>query len=144
MISISQTAKITTKHFFSISQAAKITTKYQVLFEPCSYLLNTPHKHLYILLYCDGWVQGCSISSTLAMEILQSCTKSSIEALQFWHHVHTAKGLSNPPSLWKHSKYCHIWQIFLIYFPTPHTSCVSPRVVSSLTRYFSIRDEKSL
>ena len=26
----------------------------------------------------DGLVQGCSISSALAMEILQSCTKSSI------------------------------------------------------------------
>ena len=33
---------------------------------------------LHIISYFDGVVQDCSISSVLAMEILQSCTKPSI------------------------------------------------------------------
>ena len=40
-------------------------------------------KHAYIscdILYIDDSVQGCSNSSALAMEILQSCTKPLISA----------------------------------------------------------------
>ena len=36
----------------------------------------------FIFLYIDGLVQDCSISSALAMEILQSCTKASISFTQ--------------------------------------------------------------
>ena len=39
-------------------------------------------QHAYTSLYNDGLVQDCSISSALAMEILQSCTKSSISGLE--------------------------------------------------------------
>ena len=34
--------------------------------------------------YIDGLVQGRSISSALAMDILQSCTKSSILSCYIW------------------------------------------------------------
>ena len=41
--------------------------------------MMTQFTHIYI--YIDGLVQDCNISSVLAMEILQSCTKPSIYEL---------------------------------------------------------------
>ena len=42
-----------------------------------------PKKHREIEVYINGLVQDCSISSVLAMEILQSCTKPSIYQCNF-------------------------------------------------------------
>ena len=42
------------------------------------FIATNPHNHhqfYSILEYIDGLVQDCSISSALAMEILQSCTE---------------------------------------------------------------------
>ena len=42
---------------------------------------SNPHPAFSCVVYTDGLVQDCSISSALAMEILQSCTKLSIPSL---------------------------------------------------------------
>ena len=39
------------------------------------------YMHTSIYAYIDGLVQDCSNSSALAMELLQSCTKPSIYAI---------------------------------------------------------------
>ena len=44
--------------------------------------------------YIDGLVQDCSISSALAMELLQSCTKPSI--FKYSKSTHQARCLFNP------------------------------------------------
>ena len=41
-------------------------------------LLNIYDIHVYHIMYIDALVQDCSISSALAMEILQCCAKPSI------------------------------------------------------------------
>ena len=61
-------------------------------------LLGYNHPYLTNKPYIDGLMQDCSISSALAMEILQSCTKPSIFGMikmswlgkieHYWkHHV---------------------------------------------------------
>ena len=40
-------------------------------------------------LHIDGWVQDCSNSSALAMELLQSCTKpSTCNLLDIYNGIH--------------------------------------------------------
>ena len=41
-------------------------------------------KYVQLHEYIDGLVQHCSISSVLALEILQSCTKPSIYRYNLW------------------------------------------------------------
>ena len=46
--------------------------------EGCWNKIDFQGHNINIQLYVDGLVQDCSNSSALAMELLQSCTKSSI------------------------------------------------------------------
>ena len=48
----------------------------------CSIYLNRTYSRVYS--HFDGFVQDCSISSALALEILQFCTKSSIWYIKAW------------------------------------------------------------
>ena len=52
---------------------------------------GVPNSVYFLLVDIDGLVQGCSISSVLAIEILQSCTKPSMRsdtttAYKYFHH----------------------------------------------------------
>ena len=46
-------------------------------------VMTSPCARLVIKAYIDGLVEDCSISSALAMDILQSCTMSSILFVKF-------------------------------------------------------------
>ena len=59
-------------------------------------------------LYIDGLVQDCSISIALAMEILQSCTDSSIPDIDMIFSLMLLSNLALPVMKQKHSrKQCH-------------------------------------
>ena len=60
------------------------------------------------IFHIDGLVQDCSISSALAMEILQSCTKPLIYLFQYFDLIFNS--LKPRGAIWRHSSgLCRGW-----------------------------------
>ena len=83
----------------------KITLVCTLSYCPVSSCYKTVHYN--IILHADGSVQHCSISSALAMEILQSCTRPSI-----WYNNY--KSITQT-ILWTQMKLCYVGMAWASY-----------------------------
>ena len=86
--------------------------------------------------YIDGWVQDCSISIANALEILQSCTKSSIYVCNLMQERRNSKCVNNGVTSLLHEAIGIVWlicvQYYSIIFRCYHLSVSNHRKVDCL------------